>query len=158
MGAPVLIVHDTDPADEIRDEVGSFCEGVTMLGADVLLVMYERIKSRAGEEKKSKGGIILVETQTGTSSEDKWQGKVGLVMKMGPIAFQDDESHRFGGIAPKVGDWVIVNVNETYSFDMPVFAKGQHGNTSPTGARRGRIVQDIYIKGIVSPEIFNAIW
>jgi hypothetical protein len=155
MGTPVLVVHDTDPADAIRDEVGSFCDGLTMLGADVFIVMYERVGNR---ESKTAGGIILVNKEGGTSSEDKFQGKVGLVMKMGPIAFKEDDFHQWGGIAPKVGDWVIVNVSQTFSFDIPVYGPDEDRKLSPKSARRARTVQDIYIKGIVSPATFNAIW
>jgi co-chaperonin GroES (HSP10) len=158
MGTPVLVVHDRDPAESILEEVGSFCEGLTMLGADVFIVMYERVKGTGGSENRTRGGLIVPDVSGGTTGEDKWQGKVGLVMKMGPIAFQEDDAHQWGGIAPKVGDWVIINVSQTFSFDIPVYGQGEDRALSPKSARRARTVQDIYIKGIVSPEIFNAIW
>ena len=53
---------------------------------------------------------------------------------------------------------MIINVSETFSYDIPVYAKGQSRQSSPIGERRARIVQDIYIKGIVSPDVFAAIW
>lgn len=158
MGAPVLVVHEKDAAEEIREDVGAFCDHITMLGADVLIVMYERIKTAGGADRRSAGGIIIPDVKNGTAVEDKWQGKVGLVMKLGPIAFKDDATHDWGGVAPKVGDWVIINVSETFSYDIPVYAKGQSRQSSPIGERRARIVQDIYIKGIVSPDVFAAIW
>jgi hypothetical protein len=158
MGTPVRIVHDVNPAVEIREEVGAFCDGLTMLGADVFIVMYERVKATTGSERRTAGGIIVIDKDGGTGSEDKFQGKVGLVMKMGPIAFQEDPDHQWGGVTPRVGDWVIINVSQTFSFDIPVYGKYQDRSLSPQGARRGRTVQDIYIKGIVSPETFDAIW
>ncbi len=156
MGAPVRVIHETNPADEIRQDVGYLCDDITVLGADVLIVMYQRIGLR---EVRTAGNIIIPETKNGTAGEDKFQGKVGLVVKLGPIAFQDDQTHQWGGVKPKVGDWVLINVSETYSFDLPVYADGARaGISSPTGERRARVVQDVYVKGIVSPKIFDAIW
>ena len=35
-----------------------------------------------------------------------WQGKVGLIVSMGPQAYEDDEGTKFHGTKNKVGDWV----------------------------------------------------
>lgn len=40
-------------------------------------------------------------------AEDRFQGKVGLVLKWGPLAFKDDDVAKFGGVAVARGDWVI---------------------------------------------------
>jgi hypothetical protein len=161
MGAPVRVVHDKDPADEIRDDVGRLCAGIKPIAADVLIVMYERTNVKDGQERRSAGGIIVPITANSTASEDKFQGKVGLVMAMGPIAFKADDTHDWGSPndVPKVGDWVLVNVSQTYSFDLPVYGtEAAKRSGSPDGQRRARLVQDIYVKGIVSPEMFDAIW
>jgi hypothetical protein len=158
MGAPVRVVHDTDPAEEIVRDVGYLCDDITVMGADVLIVMYERLKGGGGREVKTAGNIILPNTANTTAHEDRFQGKVGLVMKTGPIAFQEDDNHKFGDIIPKVGDWVLVNVSETYSFDLPVYDSSRTIPGSPAGERRARIVADVYVKAIVSPKMFDAIW
>jgi co-chaperonin GroES (HSP10) len=75
----------------------------------VLVATYHR-------PEKTTGGIILVDD---TLNEEKWQGKTGLVLKVGPVAFQFDEvleeMSTNGGDAqaahevhrlPTVGDWV----------------------------------------------------
>lgn len=158
MGAPVLVHHDIDPADEIREDVGVLCDEFQPIGADILIVMYERINTKGGEERKTAGGLLIPTTAKTTASDDKFQGKVGLVMKMGPIAFTEDDQHRWGGVVPKVGDWVIVNINETFSFDLPVYSKGRSRAGSPDGERRARMVQDVYVRGIVSKDAFNTVW
>src|SRR4249920_1322202 len=53
--------------------------------------------------EKTKGGII----RPGQSiKEDEYQGKVGLVVKIGPTAFLDSEDESFQGQKVSLGDWV----------------------------------------------------
>ncbi len=40
-------------------------------------------------------------------AEDRFQGKVGLVIKKGPLAFVDDGVVKFGGFNVEIGEWVI---------------------------------------------------
>lgn len=79
----------------------------------------------------SAGGIILTQRHT---DEDRWQGKIGLVLKIGPIAFDFDEVRelteagleRFEAIdnlgIPQVGDWVVFRNSETWEFGLTVDA------------------------------------
>lgn len=134
MPAPLKVVHDTDPKQDIWDEVGRYIEQIEPLGDRVLLVMYERTKQKG--DVRTAGGIIVPETKNGSAVEDKWQGKVGMVVKMGPLAFTEDETHKWGGVVPKVGDWVMISVGNSYSFDLP-------------GDRRAREVRDVYVENIV---------
>jgi hypothetical protein len=144
MPAPLRVVHDIDPKQAIVNDVGALLQNVKVPPYAVLLVMYERA---AGEgDKKTKGGIILPQAQpTGTMQEDTHQGKVGLIIKMGDLAFASDDSHKWDGFAPQAGDWVAIRVGDTYSFDVP-------------GPRRCRIVEDANIQMIVPDESFDAIW
>lgn len=52
----------------------------------------------------SKGGIHFLPTQT---EESIYQGKVGYIIKKGPLAFVDDDKTKFMGFTPVVGDWVF---------------------------------------------------
>ena len=74
--------------------------------------------------------------------EDRWQGKVGLILKKGPAAFQDDKDQRinFHGFNPDIGDWVIFRNSDGWDVDL--------------GHRKGRIaylscrfIQDAFIVG-----------
>lgn len=49
-----------------------------------------------------------------TKTEDKWQGKTGLVVKKGTIAFMDDEATGtfWHGDNVEVGDWVFFNYGD----------------------------------------------
>lgn len=42
-----------------------------------------------------------------TKGEGRFQGKVGLVLRMGERAFKWDGPYEFDGLAPGVGDWVV---------------------------------------------------
>jgi co-chaperonin GroES (HSP10) len=53
--------------------------------------------------ERTKGGIIKPDRSL---QEDRFQGKVGLVIKCGPLAFEDDRVNHFGGVKIKPGDWV----------------------------------------------------
>jgi co-chaperonin GroES (HSP10) len=58
----------------------------------------------------SKGGIILTDN---TKQEQRFQGKIGLVVKLGEIAFKDDDLWPNADLRPKVGDWVFFRNADT---------------------------------------------
>ena len=145
MPAPLRVAHKTDPRDDIYEDLQHVIPLFQPVGDQVLLVMYERGKQKGGGDVKTDGGIIIPQSATGALAEDKWQGKAGLVVAMGPIAFTEDESHKWGGVVPKIGDWVLISIGDSYSFDLP-------------GDRRARQVADSSIKVILQPEALQAVW
>ena len=56
------------------------------------------------QPKKSRGGIIFTDNQT---DESIYQGKVGYIVKLGALAFVNDDKTDFAGFHPEVGDWVF---------------------------------------------------
>ena len=62
------------------------------------------------QPEKTKGGIFLADR---TLDEDRFQGKVGLVLAIGPTAFVDDAVNKFGGKYLNVGDWVRFKPSDT---------------------------------------------
>ncbi|MDE2467166.1 MAG: hypothetical protein KGL35_00040, partial [Bradyrhizobium sp.] len=92
------MVHAVDPADEIRSEVGKLVDDIEVLGAQVLVAAYIR-------PERTAGGILLPDVPNSTRAEDEYQGKVGLVLKCGPLAFVEDDKHHWGSRIPKAGDW-----------------------------------------------------
>lgn len=116
------VIHDEDPREEIwRDmgalpgdafkKYGNLIEKARVGGEDVLVVRYER-------RGKSSGGIILPHQ---TSTNDKWQGNTGLIVKMGPRAYRTDKTIRWfeeGDAAknPEIGDWVFFDPNTSKGF------------------------------------------
>jgi co-chaperonin GroES (HSP10) len=85
---------EADPKQDILSKVGDL-SGVEVFGNDILCAIYQR-------PTKTKSGIILTDKAV---AEDLWQGKVFLVLKMGPTAFVDENGEKFRDI--KEGDWVV---------------------------------------------------
>lgn len=126
----ILMTHTVDPKQEITDRVGDLADDLTIMGAQLLVAVYVR-------PEKTRSGIIL---SSDTRNEDKWQGKVGLVLKCGPLAFEEDATHKFGDRVPVPGDWIVMNVGDTFAFEL--------------GEQRCRVIEDVNVKMITKrPDI-----
>ena len=77
-----------------------------------------------------------------TQLEDKWQGKVGIVLAVGPSAFVDEPGFNFHGLSVKRGDWVIYRNTDGWDFDYA--AEGIDGKVHM------RLLEDAHIKGRVT--------
>mgnify|MGYP000013353261 FL=1 len=97
------MAHAQDPADVIRAEVGNL-DNVDVFHNQILVGIYTR-------PEKTAGGIILSES---TKKEDVHQGVVGLVLKVGPMAFVDDGTTKFHGQSVKAGEWVVYRTSDTH--------------------------------------------
>lgn len=64
---------------------------------------------------KTAGGLYLPDSAL---EEDVYQGKVGLVLKAGPSAFDDGDENRFGGLAARVNDWVVYRVGDSWDLTL----------------------------------------
>lgn len=137
---------------EILDGLGDI-SGFEIWGNQVLLAV-------ACEPVETKGRIVL---GNDTKIEAVWQGKVGMILRIGPDCFTEN-AKTFNHRKPKVGDFVYHNVNEQtlqLSLAGPGWKKTQikapNGTTEDTRAWNGwpvRLVADRYIYGRVqSPEI-----
>ena len=102
--------HKNDPASEIWKALGSL-DGVEIFHNQVLVVVYIR-------PEKTAGGIILTDITGGIREEDKWQGKVGLIVKAGANAFVDPEGVWFKDVNLGVGDWAIFRPSDGWSITI----------------------------------------
>ena len=91
----MTMAHTTDPKKVVHKDIGDLRK-VEIFNNQVLCAVYQR-------PAKTSGGIFLPDQ---TLAEDKYQGKVGLVLKMGPLAFKDPEQRWFGGVDIAEGEWV----------------------------------------------------
>lgn len=118
-----------DPADTIRNAIGDISQ-ITLTGVQVLVGTYVR-------PKKTKGGIHLTDKYR---DEDLYQGKVGLVLKVAPGAFEDGPDAKFYGFKVKEGDWVYFRGSDSWSLSV----KGYHC----------RVLEDVYVRGTLpSPDL-----
>ena len=69
-------------------------------------------------EYRTKGGVLILSPDK-TKDETKWQGRSGLVLKIGPHAFESDDQVQF---APEecceIGDWVVFRPSDGVRFQM----------------------------------------
>lgn len=101
-GIKIGEVHGADPKTDLLAKVGFIADFVKVPSSKLLVAIYYR-------PEKTAGGIIDPTAMQG----DSYQGKIGLVLNMGPLAFQDDDTHTWGDVRPKVGDWVQFRVGDT---------------------------------------------
>lgn len=95
------MLHEGDPRDELMKSVGDLSR-IKLFNNHVLCAVYKR-------PEKTKSGIYLTDN---TRKEDEYQGKVAVVLKKGPMAFQDDANTSFNGQDVEVGDWVVFRVSD----------------------------------------------
>lgn len=96
-----------NPKQAILSAVSNL-DAVEIFGDIVLLGTYIR-------PEKTAGGIIR---PTENVVEDVWQGKVGLVLKLGTSAFMDTPDYSFQGQSVQPGDWVVYNIGDTRTLNV----------------------------------------
>lgn len=116
--------HETDPAAILKKQAGDTSK-VEVFNNQLLVAVYVR-------PQKTKSGIYLTDK---TTEEDRYQSKIGLVLKMGASAFNDKSGEWFKGVKINPGDWIIFRPSEGWS----VTVNGQ----------LCRMIDDINVKGRV---------
>ena len=96
-----------NPKQAISELVGDL-NGVEVIGDMVLVGIYIR-------PEKTAGGIIR---PTINKQEDVWQGKVGLVLKLGPSAFRDPEDGKLFEQRADLGEWCVFKVGDGWSVNI----------------------------------------
>ena len=105
-----ISVDHFDPKQEILDKLGDLSH-LEIAQNEVLVAIYQR-------PEKTPGGIILTDN---TRKEDVYQGKVGLVVKVGSACrFKrvDAERNISYGLDIKLHDWVVVRPSDSWSLDV----------------------------------------
>lgn len=77
--------------------------------------------------------------------EDRFQGKVGLVVAKGPLAFKDDANVKFGGVEVEVGDWVMYRPSDALELFLRDARSGHANEGIPC-----RLIEDTLVKGVVA--------
>lgn len=104
---PMIMEHDVDPKEKLLEELGDL-SGIEIFNNQVLVAVYVR-------PNKTKSGIILTD---GTVQEDRYQGKVGLLVGMGPAAFQDDNGQWFNNASFSLHDWLVFRPSDGWSVNV----------------------------------------
>lgn len=101
----MTMVHEKDPRQEIWEKIGNLDEW-KVFHNDVLIAVY----MRPDQVKLKGGGSLYIPDQT--RAEDANQGKAGMVLKKGPLAFKSDENFDFCGQDVEPGDWISIWVSD----------------------------------------------
>lgn len=99
--------HEVDPKKELLAALGDV-SGVDVFNNAVLVAIYVR-------PNRTKSGIYLTDNYT---SEDRIQGKAGLIVKQGPKAFFDPRGEWFVDSYIKEGDWVIFRPSDGWAINV----------------------------------------
>lgn len=102
-----MVSKSADPKAEMLKQVGDL-SGIDIMYNMVLLAAYIR-------PERTKGGIIRPNE---SKEEDVWQGKVGMVIKLGPDAFQDDDDTSFNGQSAELGEWVVFKTGDAWQLTI----------------------------------------
>ncbi len=102
-----VLSQATDPRMAIIKAVGDLTDQKVF--SDMVLVgTYIR-------NEKTSGGIIMPKD---TVAEDIWQGKVGLVLKAGPLAYAEWETDEERGKAAQIGTWVVYAIKDGWGITL----------------------------------------
>lgn len=119
------MAHTHDPRDELLQKLGSV-DHINVFHNQILVAIYIR-------PEKTKGGVFLADK---TRGEDQYQGKVGLVLKKGPLAFCDDAQNKFEGQNVEIGDWIGYRIQDGWSL----------GVAGAGGQIQCRMLEDVHIR------------
>lgn len=115
MANPAKKLSDPDPKQDILDKLGDLSQ-FEIASNEVLLAIYQR-------PEMTQGGIILTHNAL---KEDIYQGKVGLVVKIGDACsfnVTDAYSDVVFKLDVRLHDWVVVRPSDTWALDLNGSAK-----------------------------------
>ena len=118
------MTHDTDPKQTLIDALGDISQ-YKVFHNEIVVAVYVR-------PEKTASGIYLPDAHR---EEDKVQGKVGLVVKMGPEAFEDPNGNWFRDMDVKLHDWVVFRPSDGWSITV--------------NGQLCRMIDDVNVKGRV---------
>lgn len=103
----MLMDHETDPAKKITEEIADL-NSVELFNNQVLVGVYIR-------PQKTKSGLYLSDK---TTDEDRYQSKVGLLLKAGPNAFEPNSEGWFKGETFNLGDWLVFRPSDGWQITV----------------------------------------
>ena len=128
-----------NPADPLLDAAGDLSDYEVFHNL-VLVATYipppKVMKGPNGED-------VVFHEADNTQDENRFQGKMGLVLAFGPNAFKDDSVAKFGGKEIRKGDWVIYRPSDGHELFIRDRRKFNEGLSC-------RLIEDVFIRGRVT--------
>ena len=127
-----------DPKAALMDRAGNLDN--YEIGHNLVLVATYVAPDRIIKGFESIGGLVRTDRDV---DEDRFQGKVALVLKCGPQAFLDIGKVTFSGFDAKPGDWIIYRPSDA----MEIFISNPNKDNEGISCR---LIEDVFIKMKVS--------
>lgn len=105
----IEVVHDKDPKEVIWDALKGWIDRVEPTSGDVVVCVYER-------PQKMKSGLYMPDNASRVS-EDKFQGVVGMIVKVGPEYSKHKQAIGLEKM-PGVGDWIAFRTQDCVAFTL----------------------------------------
>jgi len=103
----ITMLHERDPKDVLLEQVGD-TSSIEVFNMQVLVAVYIR-------PEKTKSGLYLSDK---SREEDRYQSKVGLIIKKGPTAFVDKDGEWFSGLDISEGDWIVFRPSDGWNITV----------------------------------------
>lgn len=100
----MLMEHEVDPKKKLIDEIGDI-SNFEIFNNNILVAVYQR-------PAKTKSGLYLTDK---TTEEDRFQSKVGLLLKVGPRAFEPNAEGWFDGVEFNLNDWIVFRPSDGWT-------------------------------------------
>lgn len=97
----LVMEHTLNPKEELWKSIGDISQ-LDLFGNQILIAIYIR-------PQKTSSGIFLTDNYR---DEDKWQGKMGLVIKKGTSSLVDPADE------VQVGDWVVFRPSDGWGLTL----------------------------------------
>ena len=103
----MMMDHAVDPKQKLLSDVGDI-SSVELFNNQILVAVYIR-------PQKTKSGIYLSDK---TVDEDRFQSKVGLLLKTGPMAFVPGDAGWFQNERFSLHDWLVFRPSDGWSITV----------------------------------------
>ena len=103
----MLMHHEVDPVQKILTDIGDLST-VQLFNNEVLVGIYLR-------PEKTKSGFFLTDQHR---DEDRFQSKVGLLLKAGPNAFEPNAESWFEGESFNLNDWLVFRASDGWQITV----------------------------------------
>lgn len=137
----IMMSEMDNPAEAIIKGIGrDVIDAYQLFEDDILLWTYIAPSVTAG-------GIIKPQSVT---DEDRYQGKAGLLLKMGPTAFKYDRSGAYEASAPPpdLGSWLVYRPSDAWEVALGK-TRPEKGIGNKTLASC-RIIRSSMVRGVIS--------
>ncbi len=111
------VLGEEDPKDVIMKRLGTVLD-------DLPEIYGSRVLVATAPTPVKKSSILLTQTSRDKQVEEgRWQGKVGIILKLGVAAFETDPrypQYEWRGSKPEVGSWIYYRTSDAWEAGLRI--------------------------------------